>query len=198
VRLVWLLLAVWLSACAEEQPSSRQVVTQPPSWESLWEENVLIDTVGVRNVAEGDTSSGHPGLCIIETTMKFPPPAEGGEVFAWEFYARELRPVKLIIVRFDESGEHFELVGESETVVPRERGVNRFALREPIPVGFRYMFGIVQPEKPAVPFRKVHNWKTLITTRPLERPLMRRDYFATYGWRYSVRVFWRAAGGQHR
>jgi len=64
-------------------------------------------------------------------------------------------------------------------------------LREPIPVGFRYMFGIVMPKEESVPFKKVTSWKTLITTRPLERLRMRRDGFVTYGWRYSVRVFWR-------
>ncbi|MBT4504532.1 MAG: hypothetical protein HOC74_42800, partial [Gemmatimonadetes bacterium] len=90
-----------------------------------------------------------------------------------------------------EGWEYFELVGESETVIPRQKGLNRFILREPIPVGFRYMFGIVMPKEESVPFKKVTSWKTLITTRPLERLRMRRDGFVTYGWRYSVRVFWR-------
>jgi hypothetical protein len=49
------------------------------------------------------------------------------------------------------------------------------------------------PAEATVPFRKVIGWKTLIAARPLERPLMRRDRFAMYGWRYSLRVFWRVA-----
>ena len=55
------------------------------------------------------------------------------------------------------------------------------------------MFGIIQPEEPAIPFKKIFSWKTFITMHPFERPLMRRDRFAVYGWRYSVRVFWRDA-----
>lgn len=184
MRLAPLLLAGLVCACAEEQPPPEDAAARQP----LWEEGVQVDTVGVVNIAEGDTSSGYPGLTLIETTRAF---GGDGEVIAWEFFARELNPVKLIIVRRADSAEHFELVGESETVVPRKRGVNRFMLREPIPVGFRYMFGVVQPEEPTIPFRKVRNWKTLISTHPLERPLMRRDRFVTYGWRYSVRVFWR-------
>ena len=123
--------------------------------------------------------------------MVFPPEAANGEAFAWEFYAERLNAVKLIIVRHDPSKEYYELVGESETVIPRQIGVNRFQLREPIPLGFRYMFGIVQPKAPAIPFKKIFNWKTQITMRPFQRLLTRRDWFATYGWRYSVRVFWR-------
>ena len=197
MRGVWpsLLAAGLLFACAGRESSEEKVPSWPP-----WAEGTRIDTLGVRSLAEGDTTVSHAGLTIIETTVKFPPRAEGGEVLAWEFFARELNPVKLIVVRYDQSREHFELVGESETVVPRKRGINRFALREPIPVGFGYMFGIVQPGQAAIPFKKVHNWKTLITTRPLERPLMRRESFVMYGGRYSVRLFWRpgeegSAGG---
>jgi hypothetical protein len=143
--------------------------------------------VGVRNLAEGDTTSGERGLIIIETTRTF----GDGEVVGWEFQAREIRPVKLIVVRADPEREYFELVGESETVVPRRRGINRFALPEPIPVTRGCMFGLVVPEEEPIPFTPVLNWKTLIAKHQLERPMMRRDWFATYGWRYSVRVFWR-------
>jgi|AP59_1055472.scaffolds.fasta_scaffold142243_2 hypothetical protein len=90
-------------------------------------------------------------------------------------------------------GDHYEIVGESETFVPARKGVNRHVLREPIPVRFKDMVGFVQPAEATVPFRKVIGWKTLIAARPLERPLMRRDRFAMYGWRYSLRVFWRVA-----
>ena len=38
-------------------------------------------------------------------------------------------------------------LGESETVIPRQVGINRFVLREPIPLGFRYMYGIIQPQE---------------------------------------------------
>ena len=189
MRLTSLLLAGLLCACAGEERSSEDATARQP----LAEEWGQVDTVGVVNIAEGDTSSGYPGLTLIETTRAF---GGDGEVVGWEFFARELNPVKLIIVRRADSDEYFELVGESETIIPRKRGVNRFALREPIPVGFRYMFGVVQPEEPTIPFRKVLNWQTLISTRPLERPLMRKDRFVVYGWRYSVRVFWRRSNDE--
>ena len=89
--------------------------------------------------------------------------------------------------------EHFELVGESELVIPKKTGSNRFLLREPIPIGRGFMYGLLQPEEPVVPFTKVRNWKAMLTLRPFERPLMRRDRFSVYGWRYSVKVFWRDA-----
>ena len=189
MRLASLLLAGLLCACAGEERSSEDATARQP----LTEEWGQVDTVGVVNIAEGDTSSGYSGLTLIETTRRF---GGDGEVVGWEFFARELNPVKLIIVRRADSDEYFELVGESETIIPRKRGVNRFALREPIPVGFRYMFGVVQPEEPTIPFRKVLNWQTLISTRPLERPLMRKDRFVVYGWRYSVRVFWRRSNDE--
>ena len=189
MRLTSLLLAGLLCACAGEERSSEDATARQP----LTEEWGQVDTVGVVNIAEGDTSSGYSGLTLIETTRRF---GGDGEVVGWEFFARELNPVKLIIVRRADSDDYFELVGESETIIPRKRGVNRFALREPIPVGFRYMFGVVQPEEPTIPFRKVLNWQTLISTRPLERPLMRKDRFVVYGWRYSVRVFWRRSNDE--
>ena len=195
MRLGWTLLAALLLACSEQQPPA-ETAGQPTEWEALWEGDVRIDTVGAAQLAEGDTSSGHAGLTIIETTVRFPAAAENGEAFAWEFHARELLPVKLIIVRYhDRERKQFELIGESETVIPRQRGLNRFVLREPIPVARGDMYGIVMPEEEALPFKVVPNWKAMITTRPLTRPLMRRDSFATYGWRYSVRVFFRPGAG---
>jgi hypothetical protein len=184
----FLLAGCLLFACAEEPAPVPQTGGTLSPWEALWVEGGRIDTVGVVHIAEGDTASGHPGLTAIERTVTF---GGEGEVVAWEFFARELQPVKLIVVRYAEEREYFELVGESETVIPRQKGLNRFILREPIPVGFRYMFGIVMPKEESVPFKKVTSWKTMITTRPLERLRMRRDSFVTYGWRYSVRVFWR-------
>ena len=183
----WILGAVLLGACGE-QPAQRQDVVQE-EWEAG-----AVDTVGANNLAEGDTIHTESGLTIIERARFFGPDAANGEVFAWEFYAQRLGPVKLIIVRFGAGEEYFELVGESQTVIPKQIGVNRFVLREPIPVGFKYMFGVIQPEEPVIPFKKIFNWKAFITTRPFERPLMRRDRFAVYGWRYSVRVLWRDAG----
>ncbi len=185
------LLLCWLVACGEQPP--------PPIQEEdpvarLLAAGVQVDTVGVLDLAEADTLNLDQGLTIVETTVSFPPEAGDGEVFAWEFYAQELRPVKLIIVRFDQKRDLLELVGESEMVVPRQKGPNHFLLREPIPVRHRDLFGIIQPEEGAVPFKKVRNWHTLITARPFTRPLMRRDLFSMYGWRYAVRVFWRKAG----
>ena len=50
-------------------------------------------------------------------------------------------------------GDHYEIVGESETFVPAHKGVNRHVLREPIPVGYKYLFGFVQPAEAAIPFK---------------------------------------------
>ena len=49
------------------------------------------------------------------------------------------------------------------------------------------------PGEGTIPFRKVRNWKMLISQQPLERPFIDRKPFAMYGWRYGVRVFWRRA-----
>jgi hypothetical protein len=46
-------------------------------------------------------------------------------------------------------------------------------------------------KKGAIPFRKVSNWKALISAKPFERPYLDRTPFAMYGWRYGTRVFWR-------
>lgn len=189
--LVWFLGAVLLGACGEQQTKHRDTASETGHEPG---EAGKVDTVGVNNLAEGDTIHTESGLTIIERTRFFGPDSNNGEVFAWEFYAQRLGPVKLVIVRFDQEREHFELVGESQTVIPKQIGVNHFVLREPIPVGFRYLYGVIQPEEPVIPFKKVFNWKTFITLRPFERPLMRRDRFAMYGWRYSVRVLWRDAG----
>ena len=183
----WLLGAALAMGCADE-PAQEAV---DEAAQTGREAGVRVDTVGVRSLAEGDTLNTESGLTVVETTVMFPPEAADGEAFAWEFYAEQLNPVKLIIVRYDQSREYFELVGESETVIPRQIGANRFVLREPIPLGFRYMYGIIQPKEPAIPFKKVYNWKAQITVRPFQRPLTRRDRFATYGWRYSARVLWR-------
>lgn len=150
-----------------------------------------VDTVGVNHIAEGDTINLDAGLTIIETTRIFPPHADGGEVFAWEFEARELTPVKLLIVRAVDGARNFELLGESPMVVPRNLGANRFELPEPIPLQFPCLFGIYMPEKAAIPFRQVQNWKALISAQPFDRPYIDRSPFAMYGWRYGVRVFWR-------
>lgn len=150
-----------------------------------------IDTVGVRTIDEGDTLNLDAGLVIIETTRIFPRAADSGEVFAWEFDARSLTPVKLLIVRALDEAQKFELLGESPMVVPRRLGPNRFELPEPIPLQFPSLLGLYMPEEGAVPFRKVHNWKTLISAQPLTRPFIDRPPFAMYGWRYSFRAFWR-------
>lgn len=183
MRLTLLLIAgLLLAGCGRSESPPAQQSGPEPQWQPG-----EVDTVGARNLAEGDTTSGERGLVIIETTRTF----GDGEAVGWEFQASQIRPVKLIVVRADPEREQFELVGESETVVPRRKGINRFVLPEPIPVTRGCMFGLVVPEEESIPFAVVPNWKTLITTHALERPLMRRDHFATYGWRYSVRVFWR-------
>ena len=173
-------------ACDREPPEPKGVAE-----DVQWPAPGLVDTMGVNNISEGDTIHSESGLVMIEKTGTFPYSGRESEVFAWEIFARQLRPVKLVIVKFDKNREHFQLVGESETIIPRKVGVNRFVLREPIPIGPRYMYGLIQPEEPAVPFKKILNWKAMLTLQPFERPLMRRDHFTVYGWRYSMRVFWR-------
>ncbi len=160
-------------------------------WKALWDQAGRVDTVGVAHLAEGDTVSGHEGLTVIESTVRFPEAAAGSEVFAWEIHARTLAPVKLIIVRYDDLGQQYELIGESETLVPHQTGLNRFVLQEPIPVRRGDLYGLHMPAAEAVPFKEVMNWQTLITTRGLSRPFMPRDHFAMYGWRFSARVFYR-------
>ena len=152
-----------------------------------------VDTVGVVNLAEGDTINQDAGLLCIETTRIFPPEADGGEVFAWEFQARNLHPVKLLILQAIEGDQTFEILGESPLVVPRQVGANRFELPEPIPLTYPCLFGLYMPEEAPIPFRLVRNWQTLITQSPLQRPFIDRTPFAMYGWRYGVRVYWRKA-----
>ena len=189
MRLVCLLLGCLLAGCGgNPQPPPDN---QPDPVAHAVAAGALVDTVGLRNLAEGDTLNEDQGLTIVETTISFPPEAAGGEVFAWEFEARELRPVKLLIMRFDQGRDNLELVGESELVVPRQQGINRFVLREPVPIRPHDLYGIYQPEAGTIPFKKVLNWKTLITIKPLTRPWMNRDLFSMYGWRYALRVFWR-------
>ena len=189
MRLEALLLGCLLAGCGgNSQPPGDN---RPDPVARAVAEGAEVDTVGMRNLAEADTLNEDQGLTIVETTVSFPPEAEGGEVFAWEFNARELRPVKLLIVRFDQAKDNLELVGESEMVVPRQQGLNRFALREPIPIKPHDFYGLYQPEAGAIPFKKVINWKALITAKPLARPWMKRELFSMYGWRYALRVFWR-------
>ena len=182
-------LAALVCSCAEPPPSE---LGEDELQRLIAQEGMRVDSVGVRNLAQGDTLVDYAPLVVIETTVRLPREADGGEVFAWEFYAEQLNPVKLIIVRNYKDG-NFELVGESETFVPAHKGVNRHILREPIPVAFKDMVGLVQPAEATVPFRKIIGWKTLISASPLERPLITRDRFAMYGWRYSLRVLWRIA-----
>lgn len=168
-----------------------------PMWDALFADNaVRIDTVGVRDLTQADTTSNHHGLVIIDRQFTFSRDAQGGEVFAWEYFAESLDPIKLIMVKIDESGELVEVIGESQMVVPERKGINRHILREPIPIQFGCMMGLVQPKDAVVPFRVLKGYKTLITARGFERPFMRRDTFAMYGWRYAMRVFWRKDAGE--
>ncbi len=163
-----------------------------PQWNALFTDaGVRVDTVGVRNLSQADTTSDYQGLVIIDRQFTFPRNAQRGEVFAWEYYAESLDPIKLIMVQIEESGELVEVIGESQMVVPKRKGVNRHILREPIPIQFGCMMGLVQPKNGVVPFRVLKGYKTLITSRGFERPFMRRDAFSMYGWRYAMRVFWR-------
>ena len=187
-------LALWvgaagalLSACADPPPADR--AADDPVATAL-AAGFAVDTVGVRNLAEGDTLNLDKGLTIIETTVKFP---ERGEVFAWEFNAETLNPIKLLVVRWKDSRTRLELIGESPTVIPSRLGLNKIELPEPIPVQLKDMMGIYMAEAGTIPFRKITSWKTLIMPRRLERPYTKRERFTMYGWRYGVRAFWRRA-----
>jgi hypothetical protein len=187
----WALCAVlfaMMMACGDEPPANDSPPASPDPVDAALVAGFAVDTVGVRDLAEGDTLNLDPGLTIIETTVKFP---ERGEVFAWEFNAETMNPVKLLVVRWKDSRARLELIGESPTVIPERLGLNRIQLPEPIPVRRRDMMGIYMKEAGTVPFRKITSWKTLIMPRPLERPYTRRELFTMYGWRYGVRAFWR-------
>ncbi|MFC1526621.1 hypothetical protein ACFL6X_07425 [Candidatus Latescibacterota bacterium] len=190
----WLLLgglaaAAWMGACGPDPEAGDQA--QGDAVAEALEAGYAIDTVGVRNLTEGDTLNPDSGLTIIETTVTFQPTARQAEVIAWDFYAEALRPVKLVLFRYVRSEETFELVGESPTVIPRHLGVNRISLPEPIPVGRGSFYGIHQPEEGTIPFRRIRNWKTLITAEPYGRPFTPRTRFSMYGWRYAARVYYR-------
>ena len=177
-----------LMACGEEPAADPDLSHADDPVAAALAAGFAVDTVGVRNLAEGATLNLDEGLTIIETTRKFP---ALGEVFAWAFHAKTLNPVKLLVVRWKDSSSQLELIGESPTVVPERLGLNKIELPEPIPVRRRDMMGIYMKEAGSVPFRKIRSWKTLIMPRPLERPYTRRELFTMYGWRYGVRAFWR-------
>ncbi|MEE3233556.1 MAG: hypothetical protein VX294_05260 [Candidatus Latescibacterota bacterium] len=183
-----LLFFIFVTGCSEKNAGLTN-----SEWEALFSQaDLSIDTVGVRNVASFDSSSSHQGLVIIDRQYTFPNMAAGGEVFAWEFYAESIDPIKLIMVKFDDSGDLFEMIGESATIVPSTIGVNRHILREPIPISKGCMMGLLQPKGGTIPFSKIRGYRTFIAARELERPFMKRDLFAMYGWRYAMRVFWRS------
>ena len=187
------LLLIVLAGCGTGKSSSPDPQGGSGAWEVLWRQAGEVDTVGVAQIAAGDSTSGYSGLTIIETTVRFPPSAAGGEAFAWEAYVRALEPIKLLIFSYDRSLRRFQLVGESQTRIPERIGLNRFVLREPVPLEPGYYYGLHMPAGECVPFSNVLDWKALITTKGLQRPFMDRDAFAMYGWRYSIRVFWRPA-----
>ena len=126
-------------------------------WARAAAAGVQVDTVGVRDIASGDTLNTMAGLTIIDREVTFPPTAKDGEVFAWDYYAESLNPVKLIIMRAN--GKQLELVGESPMSIPRQLGLNRLELPEPIPIRWRDMMGLYQPEAGPVSFRKIRNYK---------------------------------------
>ena len=95
-----IILAAFFVGCAAEKVET----VDPPialEGERFWEGDVQVDTVGWGNLSAADSLIDHAGLTFIETTLRFPPEASQGEVFAWEFYAHRLTPVKLLIVKYD-------------------------------------------------------------------------------------------------
>lgn len=176
-----LVLCVGMVACSDEQVPEGTAASDPLARAAA--AGVQVDTVGVRDIASGDTLNTMAGLTIIDREVTFPPTAKDGEVFAWDYYAESLNPVKLIIMRAN--GKQLELVGESPMSIPRQLGLNRLELPEPIPIRWRDMMGLYQPEAGPVSFRKIRNYKTLISSQPYQRPFTSRDRFAMYGWRYS-------------
>ena len=185
-----LILIAFFVGCAGEKVETVDLQIAQEG-ERFWEADAHVDTVGWGNLSAADSLIDHAGLTFIETTLRFPQDANQGEVFAWEFYANRLTPVKLLIVKYASSREFLELVGESETNLPKQIGFNRVILNEPIPVRRGYMFGVVQADAPAIPFKTVLNWRTLLTANEFQRPIMRRDRFTMYGWRFAARVLWR-------
>jgi len=182
-------VALWIGACGQTEEAPRPA--RPDPVVAALEQGFQVDTVGVRDLARGDSLNRHAGLTIIETTVGFDPAMRDGEVVAWEFRAVALHPVKLLLVRYAAAEKSFELVGESPMVVPERLGVNRVALPEPIPVTRGTLFGIYQPEAGVIPYRQVRNWKTLIAAGAFQRPFTPRSLFSMYGWRYAARVFCR-------
>ena len=189
-RLVLLTTVVLAAACGQKAGDKGAAA----EFDRVWAAAVNVDSIGVSNIAEGDTIVSESGLTMYETTgpIRYDPD-NPTELFAWEFYAESLNPVKLLVARFTQDRAEFELVGESEVIIPSQLGPNRHLLREPVPIGPGFMYGLLQPEGPVVPFRKIRNWKSMLTIRPFERPLMRRDGFSVYGWRFALKVFWRDA-----
>ena len=184
-----LALCALLAACGDTPGLERD--SSPPSNDAVataLAAGFAVDTVGVCNLAEGDTLNLDEGLTIVETTVRIP---EKGEVFAWEFNAQTMNPVKLLIVRWKDSRTRLELIGEGPTVIPGRLGPNKIQLPEPIPVLRGDMMAIYMPEAGTIPFLKIKSWKTLIMPRALERPYTRRELFTMYGWRYGARAFWR-------
>mgnify|MGYP001196264933 FL=1 len=149
--------------------------------------------VGPRNLVNADSLSNHPGLTVIETTVSFPSQADGGEVYAWEFYAKSFKPVKLIIVRLSKG--NVELIGESPMTIPRNIGINFFELPEPIPIQKFDKIGLLQPEEDSIPFKVVRNWETMISASTFERSFKDLNAFSVYGWRYAYRAHWRRVAG---
>ena len=183
-------LGAGIAACSQEQVQELPAEVDPVA--QAVAAGVQVDTVGVRNIASGDTLNNMAGLTIIDREVTFPPTAKDGEVFAWDYYAESLKPVKLIIMRAND--HQLELVGESPMSIPRHLGLNRLELPEPVPIRWRDMIGIYQPEAGPVSFKVVRNYKTLISDKAYQRPFTNRDHFSMYGWRYSIRVFWRERG----
>jgi hypothetical protein len=162
-----LALCVLLAACGDTVSGSEPDSSPPSSTDAVaaaLAAGFAVDTVGVRNLAEGDTLNLDEGLTIIQTTVRIP---EKGEVFAWEFNAQTMNPVKLLIVRWKDSRTRLELIGEGPTVIPGRLGPNKIQLPEPIPVLRGDMMAIYMPEAGTIPFRKIKSWKTLIMPRPL-------------------------------
>ena len=71
----------------------------------------------------------------------------------WEVYAVRLCLVKLALFRPQRKENIFEFLVETETVIPRQIGINCFVLGESIPVQIHDRFALIESEEQGILFK---------------------------------------------
>ena len=79
-----------------------------------------VDTVGVRNLTQADTTSDYEGLVIIDRQFTFPRNAQRRSI-CLGILAESFDPIKLIIVQVEESGELVEVLVRARWSCPSAR-----------------------------------------------------------------------------